>query len=361
MLYGVFAVLVIIAIGYVFDPFAGPRYRGPRSDHFDGKRFFLRGSEGQRGLRDFLRWQLTTQRGAWPAFVETAYGPPPPARVDGENLRVTFINHSTALIQTAGLNILTDPVWSNRVGPVSWAGLKRHQPPGLSIEDLPRIDIILLTHNHYDHLDLPTLRRIVRTHEPKVVAPLGVRALLESKNLGCSMELDWWITGPLRDGVQVTCVPAQHFSARGLRDYNNTLWCGYVLEVPEGRIYFAGDTGYGPHIGQIAQRFAPLRLALLPIGAYRPEWFMSPVHMSPEQAVRVHQIMGATTSLAIHFGTFALGDDGQMEAATCLRRALEDGDAARFWVLEHGEGRDVPLGGAPNTAHGTPDSLNAEK
>ncbi|MGH9401569.1 MAG: MBL fold metallo-hydrolase [Terriglobia bacterium] len=345
MIDGAVAASLCFILAYALDPFAGPRYYGPRSDHFDGKRFFNSGLLEPRGFRDFLRWRLTSERGRWQNHTEASFGPPPPRIIEGDNLRVTFINHSTTLIQTEGLNILTDPVWSKRAGPVSWLGPERHRPPGLRFEDLPRIDFVLLSHNHYDHLDLPTLRRLAKTHAPLFVAPLGVRALIESKRLGRAIELDWWNAYSLSSSLRVNAVPARHFSMRGLRDRNNTLWCGYVLEAAAGSIYFAGDTGYGPHFEQIARKFAPVRLALLPIGAYRPAWFMSPVHISPEQAVQAAQVMGAKTSMGIHFGTFALADDGECEPVESLREALQrtPGMASRFWALQGGEGRDVPL------------------
>ncbi|MGH9450923.1 MAG: MBL fold metallo-hydrolase [Terriglobia bacterium] len=344
MILGALVVLVAGAVAYAADPFAGPRYQGPRSDHFDGGKFFNAGFSGRRGIREFLLWQLHSEPSRWRRYTDSPYGPPPPRVVEGADLRVTFINHSTTLIQTAGLNILTDPVWSRRVGPVSWFGPRRHRPPGLRIDDLPHIDVVLLSHNHYDHLDVPSLRRIAALHSPQLVVPLGVRALLETQRFGNCIELDWWNAAELPRAMRVTCVPAQHFSMRGLRDHNNTLWCGYVLEGPGGRIYFAGDTGYGPHFAQIAGQFAPMRLALLPIGAYRPTWFMSSAHVSPAESVRAAQELGAATSVAIHFGTFALADDGEFEPVTDLQSALQMAPALapRFWVLGFGEGRDVP-------------------
>ncbi|MGH9404827.1 MAG: MBL fold metallo-hydrolase [Terriglobia bacterium] len=344
MFAGTVLALLLGGLAYAYDPFAGPTYRGPRSDHFDGKRFFNPGEPEPRGLRDFIRWRISAAPGPWLRYDAVPSGPPPPKTVTGGGLRITFINHATVLIQIAGVNILTDPVWSNRVGPVSWVGPRRRRAPGLHLDALPEIHVVLLSHNHYDHLDLPTLKIIKRAHRPVFVAPLGVAALLESAGLGGAIELDWWATTELGRAIRATCVPAQHFSMRGLRDRNNTLWCGYVLEGPAGAIYFAGDTGYGAHFEQIARRFAPFRLALLPIGAYRPEWFMSPVHMSPEDAVRAARALGAQTCVAMHFGTFALADDGQFEPVDDLRRALGVSGAAafEFWVLNGGEGRDAP-------------------
>jgi L-ascorbate metabolism protein UlaG (beta-lactamase superfamily) len=344
MLYGTLSALAVAFLFYLVDPYGNPRHHGPVSDHFDGRRFFNPGPVSEHGFRDFVRWQFHSERGFWPEFIDEPPGPPPPARVEGDHLRVTFIQHSTVLIQTAGLNILTDPVWSKRVGPVPWLGPRRRRSPGLRINDLPHIDLILLSHNHYDHLDLRTLRSLQEAHAPQLIVPLGVRALLKSKELGPAVELDWWEAFSLRNGMKVTCVPAQHFSVRGFRDRNNALWCGYVLEGPGGRIYFAGDTGYGPHFERIGRQFSPIRLALLPIGAYKPAWFMSPVHMSPHEAVLAHQTLGAQTSVGIHFGTFALADEGEKEPEIDLQRALKEagGPMPQFWKLGFGEGRDVP-------------------
>jgi L-ascorbate metabolism protein UlaG (beta-lactamase superfamily) len=257
---------------------------------------------------------------------------------------VTFVNHATVLIQTEGLNILTDPVWSERASPVSWAGPKRHRSPGLRFEDLPPIDVVLISHNHYDHLDVKTLVRLNTEHRPHFMTGLGNRAFLEAHEISNILELDWWDAAKVSESLSVTCVPAKHFSGRGLRDRDATLWCGYVIEASAGNVYFAGDTGMGSHFVEIKDRLGPIRLALLPIGAYLPIWFMHPVHISPSQAIEVHNILNPTISMAIHFGTFALGDDGEFEPVLKLREALNNSSQSdsRFWVLGHGEGRDVP-------------------
>jgi L-ascorbate metabolism protein UlaG (beta-lactamase superfamily) len=195
------------------------------------------------------------------------------------------VNHSTVLVQIDGLNLLTDPVWSDRVGPASWLGVKRLREPGLRIEDLPPIDAGLLSHNHYDHLDLPTLRRIEERFRAPVITGLGNAEFLRRKGIPGGVDLGWWEDHVLAPGVRVTAVPAAHFSGRGLFDRDRTLWCGFVVEGPSGRVYYAGDTGWGPHFAEVRARFGPVRLALLPIGAYRPRWFMKPVHVDPFEAV----------------------------------------------------------------------------
>ncbi|HEU4521778.1 MAG TPA: MBL fold metallo-hydrolase, partial [Thermoanaerobaculia bacterium] len=309
---------------------------------------------------------LTAERGPWREWVDDPPGPPPPARVNDGRLRVTFVNHATTLIQMDGVNILTDPIWSERCSPVSWAGPKRHRPPGIRFEDLPPIDAVLISHNHYDHLDLPTLRRLLANHgDPEspgaltrrsappspahagegtllLVSHLGNGALLAKHGIDEARELDWWQELPLANGVRVTSVPAQHFSARAISDRDANLWGGFVISGPSGNVYFAGDTGWGRHFAEIGQRFSPIRLALLPIGAYLPRWFMKPAHISPAEAVDAHLALGASTSIPIHFGTFALGDDGEMKPIVDLRAAIAAKGNPNFPILGFGEGRDIP-------------------
>jgi L-ascorbate metabolism protein UlaG (beta-lactamase superfamily) len=327
--------------------FSAGSYHGPVSDHFDGRRFHNLDEVKRGGFLPFWRWQLDRLlhgAGRWPHWIDGPPGPRPPQRVAGAGLRVTFVNHSTALLQTGGLNVLTDPIWDERASPFSWAGPRRHRPPGLRFEDLPAIDVVLLSHNHYDHLNIPTLRRLARDHRPRFVTGLGNGSLLAAHGVGPVTELDWWQEVALADDMRLTCVPARHFSGRGLRDRGATLWCGFVLRGPAGPAYFAGDTGFGRHFEEIARRFGPPRLALLPIGAYLPLWFMAPVHLSPLEAVRAHEVLGARTSVAIHFGTFRIADDAEAQPVAELKAArLRSDEAARdFWVLGFGEGRDVP-------------------
>lgn len=320
-----------------------PPYKGPVSDHFNGKKFFnLQPFSGEKG--DFSKWRSKRKPGQWKDWTQAEPGPQPPKRVRGNELRVTFVNHATVLVQTGGLNILTDPMWSKRCSPVSWAGPKRVRPPGLLFEDLPPIDVVLVSHNHYDHMDLPTLKKLAEIHNPQIFCALGNGRFLESKKLEKITELDWWDQSKIQDGVTIHSVPAQHFSSRGLRDRNSALWTGYVIKAPGGSIYFSGDTALGPHFEMIRKRLGPMRLALLPIGAYKPEWFMKRAHMGPRDVIPVAKTLDAATSVAIHFGTFKLGDDGQDEATDVLREeVLTAGKGGpRVWVLGFGEGRMVP-------------------
>jgi L-ascorbate metabolism protein UlaG (beta-lactamase superfamily) len=338
-LFGLGATVLSLGCG----TFAAAGYKGPPSDHFDGS-VFHNERPGAAPSTHFLKWALHRRAGPWRHWTNASPGPPPPARVEGEGLRVTFINHATVLIQTAGLNILTDPIWSQRCSPVSWAGPERVRPPGIRFEDLPPIDVVLISHDHYDHMDLPTLRRLQDRFHPRFFTGLGNAAILADGSIPGSHELDWWQSAELVPGVRLTAVPAQHFSNRSLSDRNNTLWEGFVVQGPGGAVYFAGDTGYGPHFSEIHQRFGPIRLAVLPIGAYEPGWFMGPIHENPAQAVQAQLDLGASTAVAIHFGTFPLADDGQDEPLTDLRTALRNlgPSRPRFWVLGFGEGREVP-------------------
>jgi L-ascorbate metabolism protein UlaG (beta-lactamase superfamily) len=301
--------------------------------HFDGKRFFNPDAPQARGLFDVLRWKLTSRPEPGPRFVADVVPSSPPPCVEGNDLRVTLINHSTVLLQQAGIHILTDPIWSQRASPFSWIGPSRRRAPGVRFEDLPRIDLVLLSHNHYDHLDLPTLRRLAERREVQFVGPIGVARLLRSRKIGPVHELDWGQTVCL-PGTAVYSVPAMHFSARGPFDRNRTLWCGYAIESPGGILYFAGDTGFGNHFAGIREQIGAPRLALLPIGAFAPRWFMSSIHMSPEEAIEAHQILTARTSIAIHHGTFQLADEN-IDTPKRLLRACDPGNS--FIVLENGQ------------------------
>jgi L-ascorbate metabolism protein UlaG (beta-lactamase superfamily) len=300
--------------------------------HFDGKRFFNPDAPQARGFLDTLRWKLTSRPERGVSFVPDVIPSKPPSSIEGDSLHVTLVNHSTVLLQQRGLHILTDPVWSHRTSPITWIGPRRRRAPGVRFEDLPRIDLVLLSHNHYDHLDLATLRRLSDRAQSRFIVPLGVARLLRSRNIAPVHELDWGDSLPVEPAT-IHCVPAMHFSARGLFDRNRTLWCGYVIETAGSIVYFAGDTAFGAHFAQIRERFGAPRLALLPIGAYEPRWFMSPIHMAPDEAVRANRILAAKISIAIHHGTFQLGDDG---IDTPKRKLREAAAPDSFLALDNG-------------------------
>lgn len=314
------------------------------SNHYADGRFFNPGANAK-GFAEFLRWTTHRERGAWPKHIASKPGPRPAERIAGSELVVTFVQHATVLLQTGGKNILTDPVWSERVGPFSRFGPPRHRAPGIRFEDLPPIDCILLSHNHYDHFDMATLKRLWKRDRPVAFCPLGLGVPLRKLGYTDVHELDWW-EAQSWGSFEVHCVPAQHFSARTPFDRNRTLWCGWVLEGSGGQVYYAGDTGFGPLFEAIAERFTAIRLALLPIGAFRPEWFMGPIHMTPAQAVQAHEVVRAAVSVAIHYGTFSLADDGLEEPGERLRRALAGREqGAPFLLLPEGESYSVDLSG----------------
>jgi L-ascorbate metabolism protein UlaG (beta-lactamase superfamily) len=315
------------------DPAGGLAF----AKHFDGKRFYNPNGARERGFLDVLRWKLTSRQEPSPRFVSDVRQSVPPRRVENSEVLVTLVNHSSVLLQQEGSNILTDPIWSERTSPVSWAGPRRRRAPGVRKEDLPDIDIVLLSHNHYDHLDLPTLRWLSGRGSSTFIVPMGVGKLLRSEKIGPVHEMDW---GEVRTlgGTTISSVPAFHFSARGIFDRNKTLWCGYVIVGQNGVIYFAGDTGFGEHFSWIRERFGSPRLALLPIGAYEPRWFMSPIHMAPEEALKAHEILGAGTSIAIHHGTFQLADEG---IDTPRRQILKSSPPDSFLILANGQSAGI--------------------
>ena len=306
--------------------------------HFDGKRFYNPDARQVPGYLDVLRWKLTSRPEPSPSFISDVEQSVPPSRLEGGGLRTTLVNHSTVLLQQQGSNILTDPLWSERASPLSWIGPRRRRIPGVSWDNLPRIDAVLISHNHYDHLDLPTLRRLAARDDSTFIVPAGAARLLRSEKIGPVHELDWGESFSL-PGFIIHGVPALHFSSRGVYDRNMTLWCGYVIQYPERLVYFAGDTGFGGHFAQIRDKFGSPHLALLPIGAYEPRWFMAPVHMGPDEAVRAHQILGAKTSIAIHHGTFQLADEG---LDTPERELIACAPDESILVLKNGQFAEIP-------------------
>lgn len=300
-----------------------PYYQGPVSDHFDGLRF----SDGRpvtKGFGDFLRWQA--ERGDRERFPEHYPTPPqdkPPQRVDG--VRIAHIGHASFLLQIGGLNILADPVLSERASPFSFFGPKRVNAPGIAFADLPKIDVVLVTHNHYDHLDVETLGRLHRRDDPRMIMPLGNDAIVREAVPDVRAEAhDWGTRLQLSETVAATLVPSYHWSARGAMDRRMALWCSFILEGGGKRIFHIGDTGY--HDGSLYERLGrehgPFDLALLPIGAYEPRWFMRDNHMNPEEAVNVMLALRAEQALGHHWGTFQLTDEGIERPLAALSAAM---------------------------------------
>ena len=285
---------------------------------------------------------LREPRTPWPARIdEPPQRPPPPP--DGAGAVVTFIGHATFLIQTNSANILTDPMYSDRAGPFGLLGPRRVRQPAVRFEDLPPISTVLLSHNHYDHCDRPTLARLAKRFDPTVITPLGNGALVKSTGLRNVEELDWWQdskTSPL----PLTLTPAHHFSARTPFDRNRALWGGFTIDVADRRIYFAGDSAYAPLFREVRRRLGPIDLALLPIGAYEPRWFMQSVHMNPAEAVQAHLDLEATESVAMHFGTFQLTTEGIDEPVRALERARLGRSVAPSTFKTIGFGESVRVG-----------------
>ena len=321
-------------------------YDGPKSDHFDGERFFDPHGVAPRTRRDLLRWHLHRRaraaRAKWPAWAPSPYIDRPPARVQGAALRISYVGHASMLLQTAGLNLLLDPVWSKRVSPFRFVGPKRVNDPGILFSDLPPIDVVLVSHGHYDHLDLATLSRLAAAHRPRVVTPLGNDTIMRNHDSAIAAEAyDWGDQVNIGKGVVVTLVPTRHWSARNLSDRNMSLWASFVIEAPGGRIYFVADSGYGDggHFRRARERHGPLRVAILPIGAYEPRWFMRDQHMNPTEAVQAFIDCGAELALGHHHGTFQLTDEAIDAPLVALDDALKDAriPCERFRTLRPGE------------------------
>lgn len=304
------------------------RHDGPPSDHFDGRVFRNDAPPPPGAFWKFLRWQLFEPGVSWPAHLPIERDRPP-SRVHGDGIRVSYVGHASVLVQVAGINILTDPVWSERASPVPFAGPKRVREPGVAFEDLPPIDIVLVSHNHYDHLDTDTLAKLWARDHPLIVSPLGNLGTMRGKAKSLqALELDWGQSVD-KGAIRITAEPMQHWSARGPIDQNLALWAAFVLKTPSGSIYFAGDTGYGSgaHFKATRQKHGPMRLAILPIGGYDPSWFVGYAHMNPEETVQAGLDLGAQRVLGHHWATFrvtneAIDEPGQRFASAADRARI---------------------------------------
>jgi L-ascorbate metabolism protein UlaG (beta-lactamase superfamily) len=330
--------LLLIGLLVVDFQISAPGYKGEKADYFDGKKFINPDKLKGRGLYDMLKWALTGKRGPWQQIYRTDIEFPPASTFTNlEKLSVTFVNHATFLIQVNGLNILTDPIWSRRASPYSWIGPKRMRPPGIRFDDLPDIDLVLISHNHYDHLDLPTVKRLKKEHDPLFITPLGVGYFLNKNGIPNTVDMGWWDEHLITNEFIINSVPAQHFSGRGVFDRDLTLWCGYVLESSAGTVYFAGDTAYGSFFTDIGNAF-DIDISLIPIGAYKPRWFMQPIHTDPGEAVQIHCDVQSNQSIGTHFGTFPLADEGMDEPRQDLAKAIEKQGLSKsaFFTLKEG-------------------------
>lgn len=341
----IFIVLVFCCIAIFVQANHNSYYSGPVSDHFDGKKFFNPGKERKKGFLNFLKWKLTANKIAWPEKKENKFSAKPPSRVEGDKMLVTYIGHMTFLIQTAGLNILTDPIFSERASPVSWAGPKRVHDPGIEWENLPKIDLVLISHNHYDHLDLPTLKKLYERDNPLIIVPIGNDKTVKSIANDINVEAyDWGDIARFGKEISVHVDPSHHWSSRGILDRNNALWTAYTVYTPGGNIYFSGDTGYGggDHFNYSMDQHEFYRLAILAIGAYEPRWFMRYSHMDPKEAVQAYFDLGEPYSIASHFDVFKLTDEGYGEAVEFFEREKKENNADKFRILQVGEIWDIP-------------------
>jgi L-ascorbate metabolism protein UlaG (beta-lactamase superfamily) len=318
-------------------------YRGPVSGHYDGAHFFNPAAPPPPAVNSgrFLNRMIGRERTPWPARVAVRQAMPP-RRVEGSAMLVTWIGHATVLVQTRGLNILTDPIWSERASPFAFAGPQRVRAAGVRFEDLPRIDLVLISHNHYDHMDLPTLRRLWARDRPVIVTSLGNDAILRGGGVG-SIARDWGGRVAIRPGIEVIVERNHHWGSRWGADRNRALWSAFTVRLPGGNIFFAGDTGWGDGgWAREAARHGPFRLAILPIGAYEPRDVMQNSHLNPEESYAVFETLNPTRALGIHWGTFQLTFEGindPLRRLAALRRRHRD---ERFIATEAGRTFSVP-------------------
>jgi L-ascorbate metabolism protein UlaG (beta-lactamase superfamily) len=319
----------------------------PVSDHCDGQKFFNPSGLQAVGISGMPRWALEQAsqrtRSAWPRQLPPPLTPALPTAVAPGEVAVTWIGHASFLLQLPGMNILTDPVFSSYAGPFGRIGPRRARPPALALKQLPPIDLVLLSHNHYDHADLPALKWLARKRRSFIVTTLGNQAWLNKNGIDAVTELDWWQNYRIDPDLEITCTPAQHFSARTLWDRNETLWGGFALRTREIAIYFAGDSGWCRAFEMIGERLGPFDLSLIPIGAYEPRWFMKTVHMNPDEAAQAHLAVRSRRSIGMHFGCFQLTNEAIDAPVIALTeaRATHGIDAAAFTTLEVGETRVV--------------------
>ncbi len=319
-------------------------YDGVLSDHYDGSSFYNEEND-EHSIGDMIKWYWEMDSVEWPEWIDDVMQPPPPKFVDRNDLRVTLINQSTVLIQLDSINILTDPIWSDYAGPVSFLSANRIRKPGISLDDLPPIDIILISHDHYDHLDFPTLEQLLIKNKPIILTGLGNKSRLSSLEYEQVVELDWWQNYSFQSkDIDFTFVPCRHRSGRSLFDGSKTLWGGFVIKTNAGNILFMGDTAFGNFFNEVAKKFSPFRLTIFPIGSYEKRWFMKNQHMNPEDAVQAHIILNSKQSMGVHYATFNEHPEQSIDAhEKDLAEALNKYNIPedKFWILKFGEGRNV--------------------
>lgn len=307
------------------------------TDHYNGSVFHMPdGDTKPKSFFTVMKWKFTSESAEWPDKVDPPIMPVIPANVVNDKMIVTFVNHATFLIQVDGINILTDPIWAKRASPFSFAGPKRVHEPGITFDNLPKIDIVLISHNHYDHMDAETIYKLEKKFAPKFIVPLANFEKMKSFGASNIIELDWWEPIILSPELKVTLLPSKHWSARSLWDKCVALWGSFYIESKRSKIYFAGDTGYGPHFAETFKKMGAPDLAFLPIGAYEPRWFMKEAHMNPEEAVLAHMDLKAKISIGMHFGTFKLTDEAIDTPLKDLQMAKDKLQISNFLTLVPG-------------------------
>jgi L-ascorbate metabolism protein UlaG (beta-lactamase superfamily) len=305
----------------------------PISDHYDGKKFFNPTENQLHTVWELIKWRVTAKDNQWPDQIANKVYPVP-VLSSANRAIATFVGHSTFLLQLKELNVLTDPMFSERASPVKFIGPKRIRAPGLKLEELPKIDVVIISHNHYDHLDLESLKVLDGKYHPLFLVPLGNEKILKEAGIQNVHEMDWWEEHIIREH-KFTFTPAQHWSGRGLFDKCETLWGSFFIQSPTFKTYFAGDTGLATHFANIRLRLGAPDLSLLPIGGYEPQYFMKINHMTPEEAFIAHQDLNSTFSIGMHFGTFPFTDEPVQDPVERLKKKKSE----VFNVLDHGESR----------------------
>ncbi len=332
-------VILVFSLVY-FSCSIAPRF--PRSDHFNGKRFYNPDNRDGHWFLDTIKWLWEMDTVQWPQWIEDPPREKLFKRIGIDTIRITYINQSTTFIQLDKCNILTDPIWSEKAGPCSWLGIKRVRKPGIALDDLPPVDLILISHDHYDHLDIRTLKKLYKIKQSKIITGLGIKKILSSEGIFNVTELDWWQNFSFKErGITITFVPASHSSGRGIFDKNRTLWGGFVIKGKSGLIYFAGDSGYGDFVRTISKTFPYITVSLLPLGSYEKRWYMKHQHMNPYDAVKIHKILSSKISIGIHFATFLEHPEQSIDAhEKDLKLALKKNNLSEscFIIPKFGEG-----------------------
>jgi len=333
-----FYILLLLAI-FMLEGCQSGFYQGPPSDHFNGVTFFNPGETQRRSIEDVFEQGIAIKQQPWPSkFSAEQDASIHQIHSSSNAIKITFINHSTVLIQTKKINILTDPIWSYRASPFSWIGPARMREPGIKFSELPPIHVVLISHNHYDHLDIPTLERLNKTFHPVFIVPLGNKNFLNGYKIYNVTELDWWQKFKINN-TTITFLPSQHWSTRWLTDINRTLWGSYGIDSDGEKIYFAGDTGYSTNFKIIRSKWGEPDLSLLPIGAYEPRSLLQSVHLNPQDAIQAHNDLNSHYSMGIHFGTFQLSRESieqPIKDLTIARQRTHVSDD-KFFILHEGE------------------------